>query len=51
MLTHDFITNCNKSSDFVYTIIVDADYREYLQPLPKDLPFLHEKTVTNKQKE
>ena len=51
MLTRDFITNYNKSSDFDYTIIVDADYPEYFQPLPKDLLFLHEKTVTNKQKE
>ena len=47
MLTHDFITNYNKNSDFDYTAIVDADYAEYFQPLPKDLPFLPEKTVIN----
>ena len=49
MLPHDFITNYNKNSDFDYTTIVDADYPEYFQPLPKDLPFLPEKTVINEE--
>ena len=33
MFKHGFIINCNKNSDLGYTLKVDADYPEYLQPL------------------
>lgn len=36
MFTNDSVINYDKFSDFVYTLIVDIDYPEYLQPLHKD---------------
>ena len=38
MFTHGIITNYDWIRDFVYTLIVDVDYSEYLEPLHKDLP-------------
>ena len=50
IFTDDFIINYNKNSDFDYTLIVYVDYPEYLQSLHKDLWFLHQKIVINKEK-
>ena len=50
IFTDDFIINYNKNSDFGYTLIVYVDYPEYLQSLHKDLQFLHQKIVINKEK-
>ena len=50
IFTNDFVINYNKNSDFGYTLIVYVDYPEYLQPLHKDLLFLHQKIVINKEK-
>ena len=50
IFTDDFIINYNKNSDFDYTLIVYVDYPEYLQSLHKDLRFLHQKIVINKEK-
>ena len=47
---HDFIVSYNKKSDFGYTLIVDVDYPEYLQPLHRDLSFAPGKIVINKEK-
>lgn len=49
--THDFIINYyNNNSDFGDILIVNVDYPEYLQSLLKDLLFLAEKLVINKEK-
>ena len=45
-----FIINCNKNSDFGYTLIVYVDYPEYLRPLHNNLLFLHQKILINKEK-
>ena len=37
-------------SDFNYTVTVDVDYPEYLQTFNKNVLFLPEKIVTNKEK-
>ena len=47
---HDFVISYNKKSDFGYTLIVDVDYPEYLQPLHRDLSFAPGKIVINKEK-
>lgn len=41
--TTDFIVNYYRNSDFNYTSLVDVEYPKYLQPLHKNLLFLHEK--------
>ena len=50
MFTCDFL-NYNKSSDFGYTLLVDIDYLEYLQPLHNDFSFLPKKILINKIKQ
>lgn len=42
--------NYDKSSDFGYTLVVDAGYPKYQQALHTDVPFLPEKIVINKEK-
>ena len=37
MFTRGVVINCNKNSDFSYTLIVGVDYPECLQPLHKGL--------------
>ena len=37
MYTHGLVINCNKNSDFGYTLIVDVDYPGYFEQLRKDL--------------
>ena len=50
MFIQDFIINYDKFSNFGYTLIVDGDYPEYLQPfLIKTYRFYLKKTITNKQ--
>lgn len=38
-----FIKNYNKNSETGYSVVVDVEYCEYLDPLHKDIPFLLEK--------
>ena len=50
MFKTDFNIKYNQNNDFGYTLLVDTDYPEHLQPLHKYLPFLPEEIVINKEK-
>ena len=45
---YEFIMNYNKDSDIGYILMIDVQYPVYLQPLHRDLLFLHEKRIINK---
>ena len=47
MFATDFIINYHKNSDTGYTLVIDADYLEYLYPLHRGLSFLPGKIVSD----
>ena len=39
MFSDNFMKNTNKNSEIVYTLVVDIEYPDYVQPLLEDMIF------------